>query len=569
MKLNVRLSSQCAVLLALNNLVIVLGIGIMMYFYMAKDLDRSIDAQLMQNANAVAKMVSASDHESMALSANEDSELYRSYRRKIIDLQSENKLEFIYTLSEHDGKCFYTLDSGEGEDHSPIGMEYTDTAEAERKAFAGTTATTPIMTDQYGTHKSAFAPIRADGGAVVAIAGVDMSYDQIAARKRELLLMIGGAVGAGIAASVLFFLFIRKCIVRPITTLGEKIRNIASFEGDLSHRFEVDRHDEIGFIVECLNALFGTLQDSIRGMKVAIEETSVIAGEIEKHSDSLLRRTGEQSGMRSSLSAFIADNRKELEVIGDNSGQLRDSFVSLADTFNSIFETMRKLSERADRSKQLLCSIAQKIGAGNSSLGSLDGAMDRINENSAKMNEIISVINDISDRINLLSLNASIEAARAGDAGKGFAVVAEEISRLADATASSTRDIETLITHSSVATKEGFRTVREALSHIGSVSEEIRQINDTFEGMYSFLEAQKEAKSSAEQETEKVKRISDEGAEKIVRHQAYVEQAQEAVRSLDRSLEENGRAAVEINTVTVRIQNMMRTMREKSDFFKV
>jgi methyl-accepting chemotaxis protein len=273
--------------------------------------------------------------------------------------------------------------------------------------------------------------------------------------------------------------------------------------------------------------------------------------------------------MRSSLSEFIADNRKELEVIGDNSGRLRDSFVSLAATFSSIFETMQKLSDRAEKSKQLLGSIARKIGAGNGSLESLDSAMDRINMNSAKMNEIISVINDISDRINLLSLNASIEAARAGDAGRGFAVVAEEISRLADATASSTRDIEALITHSAEATREGFKTVRETLSHIGSVSDEILQINDTFEGMYSFLEAQKEAKVSAERETELVVRISDEGNGRIVRHQEYVEQAQNAVQSLDRSLEENGRAAVEISSVTDRIQNMMRTMREKSDFFKV
>lgn len=381
--------------------------------------------------------------------------------------------------------------------------------------------------------------------------------------------MIGLAVGLGMAASILFFLFLRRSIVRPIVSLGENIRRIASFEGDLSYRFRVDRNDEIGYIVECLNSLFDTLQESIRGMKISIEETSVIAGEIEKHSDDLLRRTGEQSDMRSSLSEFISDNRKELEVIGDNSGRLRDSFVSLAATFGSIFETMQKLSDRAEKSKHLLSSIAHKIGAGNGSLESLDGAMGRINMNSAKMNEIISVINDISDRINLLSLNASIEAARAGDAGRGFAVVAEEISRLADATASSTRDIEALITHSAEATREGFKTVRETLSHIGSVSDEILQINDTFEGMYSFLEAQRAAKVAAERETELVARISDEGNGRIVRHQAYVEQAQDAVRSLERSLEENGRAAVEISSVTGRIQNMMRTMREKSDFFKV
>jgi methyl-accepting chemotaxis protein len=75
----------------------------------------------------------------------------------------------------------------------------------------------------------------------------------------------------------------------------------------------------------------------------------------------------------------------------------------------------------------------------------MNESMGKVMKSSSDMIGIIGIINDISDRINLLSLNASIEAARAGEAGRGFAVVAEEISKLADQTATSTKNIDDLI----------------------------------------------------------------------------------------------------------------------------
>ena len=72
-------------------------------------------------------------------------------------------------------------------------------------------------------------------------------------------------------------------------------------------------------------------------------------------------------------------------------------------------------------------------------------SITNITESSQQVTDIISIIDDISDKINLLSLNAAIEAARAGEAGRGFAVVADEISKLADQTAASINDIDSLI----------------------------------------------------------------------------------------------------------------------------
>ena len=93
----------------------------------------------------------------------------------------------------------------------------------------------------------------------------------------------------------------------------------------------------------------------------------------------------------------------------------------------------------------------------------------RIRESSQKMAMIVNIITDISDRINLLSLNAAIEAARAGDAGRGFAVVADEISKLADNTASSVKEIVSLIHVTEEDVQKGNEMVSETVKRISGI----------------------------------------------------------------------------------------------------
>ena len=137
----------------------------------------------------------------------------------------------------------------------------------------------------------------------------------------------------------------------------------------------------------------------------------------------------------------------------------RDQFERM----NSLMEKMNNLSmiigtmgSDVAITMDLTRTIATDAAEGEGSLNSMNAGMQRINQSSTEMTGIIAIINKISDQINLLALNATIEAARAGEAGRGFAVVADEISKLAEQTAASLKEIGSLIRMNNAEISSGF-----------------------------------------------------------------------------------------------------------------
>ncbi|MGL4369333.1 MAG: methyl-accepting chemotaxis protein, partial [Spirochaetota bacterium] len=141
---------------------------------------------------------------------------------------------------------------------------------------------------------------------------------------------------------------------------------------------------------------------------------------------------------------------------------------------------------------------ADQAKVGEDSLTSMNRSMDLVVKSSADMIGIVGIINDISDRINLLSLNASIEAARAGEAGKGFAVVAEEISKLADQTADSTKNIGSLITANS-------REIAQEIESLNTTTSILRQIITGVEEMRNEIGAIQMSTTEQSASSEKVR----------------------------------------------------------------
>ncbi|MDH5655502.1 MAG: methyl-accepting chemotaxis protein [Spirochaetia bacterium] len=155
-----------------------------------------------------------------------------------------------------------------------------------------------------------------------------------------------------------------------------------------------------------------------------------------------------------------------------NSQEIDTSIMGLADSTGHFRECIHKLQGLVEQSSAL-------IEQGEGSVTSVTGAMADVQERSGQIKDIMKIVNDVSQRTNLLSLNAAIEAARAGESGKGFAVVADEISRLANRSAGSFKEIEELILATNQTITNGNVLVNSTIGLLKDIMSQVGEIRST------------------------------------------------------------------------------------------
>ncbi len=193
---------------------------------------------------------------------------------------------------------------------------------------------------------------------------------------------------------------------------------------------------------------------------------------------------------------------------------------SAMDQMHSMMSLMKKLAELSGVSKDmeskikdtlsLAENIAKQAKLGENSLVEMNEGILKISSSSNQMTGIIGIINDISDQINLLSLNAAIEAARAGDAGRGFAVVADQISKLADQTSSSVKEIDTLIKASDTEITKGLIIVKNTVETNTHIIEGVNAINVMVNTISEFMRRQIQTNTEVNDEADTVRARSEE-----------------------------------------------------------
>ncbi len=230
--------------------------------------------------------------------------------------------------------------------------------------------------------------------------------------------------------------------------------------------------------------------------------------------------------------------------IAANTEELTVSISHVADSTRSAAALTRTSDEQAAQGYDTLQALVQRIHAVAEVVSAAAGRITSLQEDSAKISNIVSVIKDIADQTNLLALNAAIEAARAGEQGRGFAVVADEVRKLSERTAHSTNEITSMVAAIQQSTGEVVSEVGNSVNLVnasvadaraaGEAVSGIRQMTQQIAGIVTELSAALQQQSTAS--TEVAQRI-----ESIVNHAQGVTQTAKRTTSTANTMEQVAR----------------------------
>ncbi|MGF6460080.1 methyl-accepting chemotaxis protein [Pseudomonas frederiksbergensis] len=270
-------------------------------------------------------------------------------------------------------------------------------------------------------------PLRDLGWTLVA----EVPQSQIYAEARRAMWMSSG-IGLAVAlVCLMLVVLLARGLVRPIRQVTAALVAIGSGGGDLTHRLDSSRADELGDLARGFNRFLESQRDMIGEVLATSERLRTAVGQVARVVDNTAERSGRQQEMTDMVATAVHEMGLTVQEIAQNAGNAAVASQTARD--------------EALQARVVVGGSIRHIESMSDEIGIAAGAVGELAHQVASIDQVLAVIRGISEQTNLLALNAAIEAARAGDMGRGFAVVADEVRTLARRTQSSTDEIQQMI----------------------------------------------------------------------------------------------------------------------------
>jgi methyl-accepting chemotaxis protein len=254
---------------------------------------------------------------------------------------------------------------------------------------------------------------------------------------------------------------------RPLRTLSAIALRVA--EGDLTQEVKVESDDEVGTLARSFQRMVARLRELVGTLKVAAQELAVAAEQLSDH-------TRAQSAMLEMQASGVAET-------SSTTRELEQTSSVAASRAASVLEVARRAAEMSDAGRDSAEKSAGELQRIQASVESIIGQSSGLLDQARQVGDIVETVRDLATQSHVLSLNASIEAAKAGEAGKSFAVVAQEVRALAEQSGESAarigkivEDILSAVQGTRDTTERGSRDMSASLAQVRSSGESLREI---------------------------------------------------------------------------------------------
>jgi methyl-accepting chemotaxis protein len=380
--------------------------------------------------------------------------------------------------------------------------------------------------------------------------------------------------------------FLSRSISKPIVKAAETLKDISEGEGDLTRTIAVNSRDEIGNLA----LYFNKTLEKIRNLVIAIKkeagnlnntgnelasnmtETAAAINEINANIQSMKGRVLNQSASVSETHATMEQVVSNINKLNNHVENQSKDVSQASSAIEEMVANIHSVTETLEKNTDNVKTLKEASEAGRSGLEEMVSDIHEIAAESEGLMEINSVMENIASQTNLLSMNAAIEAAHAGDAGRGFAVVADEIRKLAENSSEQSKIIGSILKKIKNSIDKVILSTANVNRKFEAIDSNIRIVSEQEENILSAMEEQGKGSrqildvvSNVNEITRQVKSGSNEmleGANEVIQESDNLEKTTQEITG---GLNEMASGAEQINTAVHHVNEISSRNREGID----
>ena len=387
---------------------------------------------------------------------------------------------------------------------------------------------------------------------------------------KDLMVLQWALIGLAVVIIIAVLILIERTahlMIKPINGLTTTIGSIT--EGNFNVVVNTIRNDEIGIMNNGIKHFIGKMREIIESNINTVKQLDEEAQKNTEAATTLYRSSEDQAYAMKELNTTVDELSKSVYEIAENATQLAQLVSTTKADGEKTSNTMHEVVTASVEGKQNMNQVIDSMKNITAAVMHLAEVVTEVETEMVHINGIIEVIGQIADETNLLSLNASIEAARSGEAGKGFAVVASQIGKLAENSAKAVvniagiiKEVNELVKDTKVKTEEGIAAIKESGQAVNITSA-------NFDKIYEMVNKADEVVKHMIDEVNHVDEVSSNLAAISEEQAASGQEIAQTSENLLLSTEEVKRYSKQLEEGASTLRETAKTMNKNMDFFKI